>query len=59
MEIRKVRPIGGGESAGVTLPKDGLRDDGLISPDGGIREDRYAKVEKLDDGTYRVELVGE
>lgn len=41
----------------MTRPKDGLQDDGVVAPDGQLREDRYANIEKLEDGAYRVELV--
>ncbi|WP_181691561.1 hypothetical protein [Natronomonas sp. LN261] len=47
MDFRKLRSMGGGESAGVTLPKDDLRDLGLFE-DGELAE-RYARVERVED----------
>lgn len=47
--------MGGGESAGVTLPKDVLRELGYVK-NGEIIEG-YARVDRTDDGAFRVELV--
>lgn len=55
MEIRKLQKFGNGESGGVTLPKDDLRDLGLVSEDG--LEDAYVGVERVEAGEWRVELV--
>lgn len=58
MRIRKVRELGSSDqpSAGITLPKGDLREDGVIDDQGGL-EEQYAKVEKTGDGEYRVRLV--
>jgi hypothetical protein len=55
MDFRKLRTMGGGESAGVTLPKDDLRDLGLVE-DGKIVES-YARVEHVEGSEFRIELV--
>ena len=57
MEMRKLSPAGG--CVTVSLPKDDLRDRGLIDEDGELRGEHWVKVESLDDeeGDYRLELV--
>lgn len=55
MAFRKLRKMGGGESAGVSLPKEDLRDLGLVE-DGEIVEG-YARVEHVEGSEFRVELV--
>lgn len=59
MPIRKVRQLGDSDypSAGVTLPKDDLREDGVIDADGGVVGEKYAKIEKTGEGEWRVVLV--
>ena len=55
-EIRKVRDLGNG-SGGVTIPKDKLRDWGLIDDDGELADGHFA-VEPNDDGdAVKVEPV--
>lgn len=54
MEFRKLRQMGGGESAGVTLPKEDLREIGFVA-DGEIVEG-YARIERVGEGEFRVEL---
>lgn len=54
MEFRKLRQMGGGESAGLTLPKDDLRDLGFVR-NGEIVEG-YARIERVGEGEFRVEL---
>jgi hypothetical protein len=56
MEFRKLRQMGGGESAGVTLPKEELREMGFVS-EGEIVEG-YAQVERVSDSEFKIELVG-
>ena len=55
MNFRKIQSMGGGESAGVSLPKDELRDLGFIK-DGSIVE-AYARIEHVEGNEFRVELV--
>lgn len=57
MEIRKLRQLGGRGSSGVALPKDMLRDDGVVGPDG-LEDDQYVSIERVDDGQYELRLVG-
>lgn len=47
--------MGGGESAGITLPKEDLRELGFVE-DGKIIES-YARVEHVDGSEFRIELV--
>lgn len=57
MPIRKVRPIGQPDrpSGGITLPKEYLQEDGVISSEGV--EEQYAAIEKTGEGEYFVRLV--
>jgi antitoxin component of MazEF toxin-antitoxin module len=55
MDFRKLRTMGGGESAGITLPKEDLRELGLVQ-DGEIVES-YARVEHIEGSEFRVKLV--
>lgn len=57
MEIRKLRRYDTGESGGVTLPKDDLREEGLVQ-DGSV-VDAHVAIEKVDDGEWRLTLVDE
>jgi hypothetical protein len=54
-EIRKVSDSGNG-SGRVTVPKDTLREMGLVDDDGNIIEGHLA-FEQADDGSARVEPV--
>ena len=54
-EIRKVSDTGSG-SGRVTVPKETLREMGLVDDDGNIIED-YLAFEETDDGATRVEPV--
>ncbi|SMO81274.1 hypothetical protein [Halorubrum cibi] len=54
-EIRKVRDLGNG-SGGVTIPKDTLRDWGLVDDDGRVG-DGHVAVDETDDGAITVEPV--
>jgi len=55
MDIRKLRAMGGGESAGLTLPKDDLRELGLF--EDGELEESYARIERLEGSEFRIKLV--
>ena len=57
MDFRKLRPMGGGESLGLTIPKDALREDDLIDDRGRVPEGHYARVERIAEGSYRIDLV--
>ncbi|WP_176451058.1 hypothetical protein [Halorubrum sp. Ea1] len=54
-EIRKVSDTGSG-SGRVTVPKETLREMGLVDDDGNIIEGHLA-FEETDDGSARVEPV--
>lgn len=55
MEFRKVQSMGGGGSAGISLPKEKLQELGVI--DEGDLNDAYARVEHVEENEFRVELV--
>ena len=56
MEIRKLSSTGEG-SYGVTLPKDDLRDRGLIDDnEDTLEEDQYLRIVPDEDG-WSIELV--
>lgn len=54
-EIRKVSDTGSG-SGRVTVPKETLREMGLVDDDGNIIED-YLAFEETDDGATLVEPI--
>jgi len=55
MAIQKLRELDR-TSAGVTLPRDDLKLEGLIEEDGSV-VDRPLKVERIDDGTWEIEVL--
>jgi hypothetical protein len=52
--LRREEPDG---LAGVTLPKDDLRKEGVIDEPGELNGEKYAKIERTGDGEFRVTLV--
>jgi len=54
-EIRKVRDLGNG-SGGVTIPKEKLRDWGLVDDDGEL-DSGYVSFDENDDDALVVEPV--
>ncbi|CAI50769.1 uncharacterized protein NP_5356A [Natronomonas pharaonis DSM 2160] len=56
MPIRKLRQLDD-DSAGVTLPKDDLRENGLLGDDGQIEDDQHVVIEQVDDGEWTVRTV--
>lgn len=57
MEIHKLQEIGGRGSAGVTLPKRFLREDGVVGPDG-VDENCHVRIDHTGNGRYELQLVG-
>jgi hypothetical protein len=55
MAIQKLRDLDR-TSAGVTLPRDDLKLEGLLDADGSV-EDRPVKVERTDDATWEIEVL--
>lgn len=55
MHIQKLRKLDR-TSAGVTLPKDDLKLEGLINADGSVA-DQPVKVERTDDATWEIEVL--
>lgn len=53
--IRKIQPLGGGDSGGVVLPKSDLRELGVVDEEGEW-VDQYVSIESDDDG-WRVRPV--
>lgn len=55
MPFRKLRDRNG--SPAVTLPKDQLRRDQILEPDGSIPDDQQLLVERVEQGVYVVRVV--
>jgi hypothetical protein len=55
MAIQKLRDLDR-TSAGVTLPRDDLKLEGLLDADGSVA-DRPVKVERTDDRTWEIEVL--
>lgn len=55
MAIQKLRDLDR-TSAGVTLPRDDLKLEGLIDADGSV-VDRPVIVERTDDRTWKIEVL--
>lgn len=55
MAIQKLRELDR-TSAGVTLPRDDLKLEGLIDADGSV-EDRPVIVERTGDATWEIEVL--
>ena len=57
MEIRKLPEINGDGSYVVTLPKEDLRERGLIDDtEGSLEQDQFLKI-KADEDSWSIELV--
>ena len=56
MTVNKLRQLDS-NSAGVTIPKDGLRLDGLIDEDGEIDGEQHAHIRREGPGKWTVEVV--
>jgi antitoxin component of MazEF toxin-antitoxin module len=55
MEYRKLQRMGGGGTAGVSLPKEKLQELGVI--DGEDLKNAYARVEHVEGNEFSVKLV--
>ncbi|MDR5673111.1 hypothetical protein RH858_08105 [Halalkaliarchaeum sp. AArc-GB] len=53
MEIRKLRKLDRC-TAGITVPKDDLRAEGLLDDEGNLIEGEHVAIEKVGDGEWRV-----
>ncbi|MDS0475277.1 hypothetical protein [Natrinema sp. 1APR25-10V2] len=58
MALNKLRKLDQ-NSAGVTLPKDDLRLEGLLDEDGEIDGEHHIHIRHVDDGQWSLELVEE
>ncbi|ELY86753.1 hypothetical protein [Natrinema altunense] len=58
MALNKLRMLDQ-NSAGVTLPKDDLRVEGLLDADGEIDGEHHVHIRHVDDGEWTLELVEE
>ena len=57
MALNKLRKLDE-DCAGVTLPKDDLRLDGLLDEDGELIEDeQWLHVDRQDEGEWTIEVV--
>ncbi|PCR89416.1 hypothetical protein [Natrinema ejinorense] len=58
MALNKLRELDQ-NSAGVTLPKDDLRLEGLLDEDGEIDGEHHVHIRHVDDGQWSLKLVEE
>lgn len=58
MAVRKLRQLDD-HSGGVTIPKQQLREAGILDEDDQIEADRYVRVERAGEDTWQVELLEE
>jgi hypothetical protein len=58
MEFRKLRQLDS-ESGGVTLPKEQLREAGLLDERGRVDGGCYVRIEQTDDAEWKIRAVGE
>lgn len=56
MALNKLRQLDR-DSAGIALPKDDLRLEGLLDEEGQIEGDHYVHIRHLDEGEWSIELV--
>ncbi|MCU4744306.1 hypothetical protein [Natronoglomus mannanivorans] len=56
MALNKLRQLDQ-NSAGVTLPKDDLRLEGLLDEQGNVDGENYIHIRHIDDGEWTLELV--
>jgi|GEM_PF-657748 len=56
MALNKLRQLDT-DSAGITLPKDDLRVEGLIDSDGNVAGDHHIHIRHVDEGEWTLELV--
>lgn len=53
MEIRKLRKLDR-STAGITVPKDDLRSEGLLDEDGDLVEGEHVAIERVGEGEWKV-----
>ncbi|WP_436347386.1 hypothetical protein [Natronorubrum sp. FCH18a] len=58
MALNKLRQLDG-NSAGVTMPKDDLRLEGLIDENGVLDGEHHVHIHHKGDGKWTVELVAD
>ncbi|QCS44095.1 hypothetical protein [Natrinema versiforme] len=58
MALNKLRKLDR-SSAGVTLPKDDLRLEGLLDEDGDLEGEHHVHIRHVDDGEWSLTLVDE
>lgn len=56
MALNKLRQLDQ-DSAGITLPKDDLRIEGLLDENGFVDGEHHVHIRHVDDGEWRLELV--
>ncbi|MFC7214572.1 hypothetical protein ACFQO4_10855 [Saliphagus sp. GCM10025334] len=56
MALNKLRQLDQ-NSAGVTLPKDDLRLEGILDENGEVEGEHHAHIRHVDEGKWTVELV--
>jgi len=55
MSFRKLSPDSG--SVSVRLPKEKLREQGIVDEDGELNGEHWAKIEELGSGVFNIELI--
>ncbi|MFP8891493.1 hypothetical protein ACLI4U_17255 [Natrialbaceae archaeon A-CW2] len=58
MALNKLRQLDQ-NSAGVTIPKDDLRLEGLLDEDGKVKGEHHVHIRHVDNKEWKVTLVGE
>jgi hypothetical protein len=56
MALRKLRQLDS-KSAGVTIPKEELRDCGLLDENGQVEGETFAHIKKVGKGKWEVETI--
>ncbi|WP_255193012.1 hypothetical protein [Natronobeatus ordinarius] len=56
MALNKLRQLDR-NSAGITLPKDDLRIEGLLNDQGDLEGEHHVHIRHVDEGKWSVELV--
>ena len=57
MSSTQIGNLHGGDSGTVTLPKDGLREDGLVDPETDEVQTAAVRTERTDENTFEVEIL--
>jgi hypothetical protein len=56
MALQKIRKVGG-DSAGITIPRDDLRLEGLLDEDEELEQGHHVELIRVDDGVWKMKRV--